>query len=64
MSTRRPLYWRKAKTRCAALDDNGGRCRRMAVRLVQYFGDRQTVAGQLADWVLVPLCDKHSGAPR
>lgn len=62
MSMRRRPYRLKANTPCCALDDNGGRCRRKAVRLLRYFGDTRTVAGQLADWVLVPLCDKHSEA--
>lgn len=62
MNTRRRPYRLKTNTPCCALDANGGRCRRTAIRLVEYFGDRETINGQLADWVLVPLCDKHSEA--
>jgi hypothetical protein len=62
MSTRRRPYRLKANTPCCALDDHGDCCSRKAVRLVQYFGDRLTIAAQFPDWVLVPLCDKHSEA--
>ena len=64
MSTnRKPRRLRKT-CRCQALDQNGGICRRTAMRLVQYFGDRG-MYGFLSDrrepeWVEVALCDKHS----
>ncbi len=45
--------------RCCALDENGKRCRRKAVRPTHYFGDPELFDGQQVRWVYVEFCDVH-----
>ena len=52
---------------CAALDQDGKRCRRHAVRIVQYHGEHELYGyfnEPWPSWVRVALCDRHSLEPR
>lgn len=51
---------------CCALDDNGKKCRRRAVRRHRVFTNHEMYSDLSAEvrlgWVLVPLCDHHERA--
>ena len=46
--------------RCQRLDDDGKRCRRKAVYLEEYFGDKEFSHYDEVGWVEVYLCKKHT----
>jgi hypothetical protein len=52
---------------CVALDNNGRRCRRRAVRVEQYHGEHE-IYGYFNEpwptWVRAALCPRHCEPPR
>lgn len=56
-----------AGEQCQALDDNGKKCRRRAVRRHKIFTNSElypSLAEVKLAWVLVALCDHHEKAVR
>jgi hypothetical protein len=54
----------KRKPQCCVLDDYGRQCPNKGYRVEMYFGNPELGVGHPdnPDWVLVPMCKKHSDA--
>ena len=48
------------RERCAALDDEGRRCRKLSTGHVRYHGDPElTSLSDRPGWIVAPMCEPH-----